>query len=236
MRRKKIWYVPGLISILGLPVLLLIWGPDDPVHHNATRIFIPSDRQDSSKTMSFNREGVARLLEKKKIITIDLDDLPSGTRSEFNIYQRSGLVLSELARLQFTHDTSEVLDVHLDEESTYGQFVWLINNAIVFHFKRFVYLDDDIYFFPNPPPVRYKLNELTINIPTEPIILKITGHKPTRWEVFCRWIFWEKLEAETILKFNRVLITGFLALILLPAILAIGKRSKTNRLRPEVPG
>lgn len=28
MLKKKIYYVPGLFSLLGLPVLLLIWGPD----------------------------------------------------------------------------------------------------------------------------------------------------------------------------------------------------------------
>jgi hypothetical protein len=191
MKRKRIWYVPGLFSLLGLPVILLIWGPDDPVEHHLMGIFIPSERRDAGGLKSFNRQGVMNLLRKKKITTIDLDDLPSRRSPESNVYRRSQLVLSELARLQFTHDTSEVLDVHLYEESTYGQFVWLANNATVFGYHRYVFLDDDFYYFPNPPPPRYESTDIKFDTLSPEIILIPGPPPPTKWDLFWRDVYWK---------------------------------------------
>jgi hypothetical protein len=70
---------------------------------------------------------------------------------ETNYYRESGFFLNELARLQFTHDTSRVLKVHFNEENDYGDYVWVLNNLRIFNFRRYMYIDNDLYIVANPP-------------------------------------------------------------------------------------
>jgi hypothetical protein len=58
MRPKQIVYIPGLISLLGLPLILLLFGPEDFKRKNSLRIFVPTDEitPDSMET-KFTKAG-----------------------------------------------------------------------------------------------------------------------------------------------------------------------------------
>ncbi len=71
MKGKRLYYIPGLFSIIGLPILLLLIGPGDPDRHTAMSVQLPSDAEHSPLT--FNRDGWFAFIKNKKVETIDLD-------------------------------------------------------------------------------------------------------------------------------------------------------------------
>src|SRR5579872_412662 len=103
MKRRRLFYVPGFISLLGLPILLLIWGPEDPIRPTAMRLYLPSEEKSSPGVLRFNREGVLQALKHKKIESLGFDYLPSRLHPEYNYYRRSAFLLNEMAQQQFLH-------------------------------------------------------------------------------------------------------------------------------------
>ncbi len=231
MLKKKIYYVPGLFSLLGLPVLLLIWGPEDPVYETTMRMILPSEARDRPGMVFYNREGINRRLKGKKIETIELDDLPSRINPDYTMYRKSGFVLRELSRLRFTHDTSEVLKVIFGEESTYGQFVWALNNANIFLYKYYFFLDDALYYMPQPPPRRdTSTNLVTLNF--GPDVVEATPAPPGWWELFCEWTSLRWHEFVFVIRYSKLLTAGFVLLILCPGVVALIRRRREVGITP----
>jgi len=151
MRRRKIYYLPGFISLLGLPLLLFLMKPQEHKRETRLSLVIPWDK----KQYGFSRYAVYAHLKKKKIVQVDLWDMT--LPYELNMQQaKRSFIVRELERLQFTHDTSSVLKVTLGSNNTYGDFIWLLNLAVAYGFKRYVFMDDAFYYLPNarpePPP------------------------------------------------------------------------------------
>jgi hypothetical protein len=46
MKKRKLFYVPGLISIIGLPVLLFFMGPENQIYPTSVRLKLPSNEKD----------------------------------------------------------------------------------------------------------------------------------------------------------------------------------------------
>jgi hypothetical protein len=157
MKRKKLIYVPGLISILGLPILLFFWGPGDPVQLTSLRIRIPTDEKDSGGIKRFSKEGFLELTKNKKLTTIDLG---SGSPYIVDIKKypltdrKFQFVTRAIEQLEFTNDTSSVLKIDLAEGNTYGEFVWLLNQATIYNIRRYALIDNSFYFLANPPVIR----------------------------------------------------------------------------------
>ena len=149
MKRKKIHYVPGLISLIGLPILIFILSQNPDKAKNAVRIFLPSDEKDESGQMrKFSKYYLYKIVENKKIIQVELDNVPeerylTGSRLKF--------ITREIERLKFTNDNSFVLKIHLSDSSTLGEFVWMVNQTLVYQIKRWGFVDDTFYFFNSPP-------------------------------------------------------------------------------------
>jgi hypothetical protein len=217
MLKKKIYYVPGLFSLLGLPLIFFLLHPEDPIQLTVLRLRLPTEMKDSPGMVRFSRDGINRLLRGKKIISVELDDLPSRSNPESNAYRKSGFVLSEMARLQFTHDTTQLLKVSFGEGSTYGQYVWAVNNASLFDYRHYFYLDNDLYFQANPPSIPHTEEILHIDSFGPPVAFK-EPPPPTRWEAFCEWVSLKSREAAYYLRHSYLLVAGFLFLIILPGL------------------
>jgi hypothetical protein len=54
-------------------------------------------------------------------------------------------------RIKYTHDTTSVIKVHINEENTYGQFVELVNMMLKDVQKRYFLYRDDFYILGEPP-------------------------------------------------------------------------------------
>jgi hypothetical protein len=236
MRRKKLWYVPGLYSLLGLPILLLLFGREDVQEPVALRFFIPDDRQLKDDQPRFQSNYVLQLAATKKATTIDFwyrDFTESETYSQ---HTKLNFIAREIEKLAVVHDTSRVLKIELGEGITYGEFVWILNQVTINGIRRYACVQSTFYIFPNPireNPANYKSLELSMeDYDFTPI------KRPSWWEQFKSDLEWE-LEYQFRLwsyyiKHNYVLIVGFLLLIVLPFGIRIRKFGKIP-LRPQYP-
>jgi hypothetical protein len=221
MRLKKIYYLPGLISLLGLPVLLLFLGPEDYVRPNCIHIGLPSDQKPSQGNSHFTKYDVYAAIKKKKIIRVTLWDTEYGGIFYNTTDAKLDFIHREMERLQFTHDTFSVLKVELGDQNSYGDFVWLINEAIKYDINRWAFTDDAFYFLPTAPRERLEKLELTV----DPIDMS-NYHPSSQWDRF-KWrmsYWWE--ETWYMIKKNYLIETGFVLLIFIPAVIRIKKRKK----------
>ncbi len=163
MRREKLFYIPGLISLLGLPVLMFFFKPTDQHKQVVVKLYLPSD-DTSTPGIGLSKYYVYSCLHHKKIIHISLiqeesDSLPLPV---YRIESRLRVIQTEMERLQFTHDTNSVIQVDFDKNATYGQFVWVLNQANILDYKRYALVGNSFYFFTNPALVEPKQLEDTV--------------------------------------------------------------------------
>ncbi|HLK30454.1 MAG TPA: hypothetical protein VKT28_17860 [Puia sp.] len=152
MKRKKLHYVPGFISLLGLPIVLYFLGPEDVIDKTCLKLFLASDKKPPKGIRTLSRYTLNEDIKKKKLISIYINN--SDDKNDFFPMDRMlSFIQSEIERLQFTHDTSSVLKIEFGNGSSYGQFVWLLNQTMLYEVKRFVVVDNTVYLFTNPPPI-----------------------------------------------------------------------------------
>jgi hypothetical protein len=230
MRKRKLYYVPGLISLLGLPVLLYFLGPREPIILTAMRINLPSDdMKPDPNRIRFSKTNVYHELKHEKIVAVDLDEngYEQGTTlHDFVHLKKLDFIAGEIARRQFTHDTGSVLKIQLGDNCTYGDFVWVFNQARVYRVRRFVCIDDAFYLFTDPPPEPEPVQDLKLDLSNDVIYMHkpVQQKKPSQWELFmaamARW--WEK--SSLIVERNYIYVLGFLLLIIIPTIFRLSKR------------
>jgi hypothetical protein len=234
---KRVAYVPGLISLIGLPIILILFGPEDKVQQTSLKCIMPSDDLHVSDT-SFTKGNVLKSVRNCKIEEVDLwSNVWDNIQSDMGNYtddKQHELVISEIERLQFTHDTTTVLKVQLSEGNTYGEFVWLTNLALIYRIKRYAFVDDAFYFLTNEPPIDYS------RIPVDPLILDNSSmildpsyKPPTAWDIFIRNIEYKIDEYSYYIKNNLLLSISFLILIIIPSIsrLSKSKSAHTKKLQ-----
>src|ERR1700722_1597325 len=154
MKRRRLYYVPGLISIIGLPILLFFYWPKETVIPTYLKFYLPTDRKDDPGLIRFSKGNVYKSLEGKKITTIDIDVEKfneDDSRTQYLFYQKLHFMSQEIERLEFTNDTSTVLKIQFGTNNTYGDFVWMLNQIVLYKVKRYALVDNNFYVFADPP-------------------------------------------------------------------------------------
>jgi hypothetical protein len=221
MKRKKLYYLPGMISLLGLPVLLLLFLPERKASPVALKMLLPND---NTNNHPFSKYAIYKAIKFKKVTTVHLWDLV-WPFEDYNLNAKMDFITREIERLQFTNDTNSVLKIEFGEENTYGDYVWIVNQALIYRVKRYAYADNSLYFFANDPPVR-----------AEPLPVEfhaISGDdspawRPTKWFILKRKLQRKFDETVFIVKQNYLPATAFLAMILLPGIIHIVRFAKRS--------
>ncbi len=132
-----------------MPVLLFIFSPSPAKPKNAVRIFLPADEKDETGLINkYSKYYLYKIVKNKKIVQVELDNLPeerylTGPKLEF--------ITREIERLKFTHDNSFVLKIHLSDSCTLGDFVWMVNQTLIYQLRRWSFADDTFYFFNSSP-------------------------------------------------------------------------------------
>jgi hypothetical protein len=233
MRKRKLYYVPGLISLLGLPVLLYFLGPREPPILTAVKIYLPNDNlnPDQPEMIRFSKWYVYQSLKYKKIVSVDLDDVSPDNIDElyrFRHLKKMDFISNEIARREFTHDTSSVFKIEFGNYCTYSDFVWVLNLTRLYDVKRFVFIDDAYYLFTNPPPPPEPVQDLKLYLGNDVIIASKPAIEkgPSWWEVVKAELgeWWEK--AILIVERSLIYVLGFLLLIILPTI--VWQRSSSH--------
>ena len=229
MRRKKLWYVPGLYSLLVLPILLWLFGPEDVQEKNALRLWLADDRHYNYELPRHTSDMVLEKASHYKATTIDFWDKVYDERSAYRHFAKLDMIEREIQRMTTVHDTTTLLKIELGEGITYGEFVSIMNLIIVYDIKRYGLVKSTLYIFPPDIPTDPSTYEELQPIYYEDHdYVKFKG--PSWWEKFIDDLEWKFDEQLTIWawywKYNYILISGFLLFIVLPFILRIKKFRK----------
>ncbi|MGB8191430.1 MAG: hypothetical protein WCF67_05900 [Chitinophagaceae bacterium] len=226
MKRKKLYYVPGLISALVLPVLLVYFDLGRPAEKVTLQLFLASDRKDTGEEMRFTKHRLYKDIAKKRKNIVSIKSLNEfiepDNRDMFVYTSNREFLADEMRKLKFNHDTTQVLEVRLSYENTYGDFVWVINLANLFQLKRYAWVDNSIFFFTEPPPVYQE--PWTIEVDLSDTILP--SPEPTDWELFW-WDIKYRLEVFWYyISLHYITMIAFVLLIIIPGIIGIRRMKK----------
>jgi|GEM_PF-3942275 len=126
MKTRKIFYTPGVFSLLIVP-LLFFWYLDSvtPKPVFAIKIFVPTDNpQYRSELLDFSGQGLMhsiRFFKKTELI------LKSNTANILE--QKFDFIVHKIQRLSFTDIKNEALIVRLGPENTLNDFIRLADIA-----------------------------------------------------------------------------------------------------------
>ncbi|SMO90425.1 hypothetical protein SAMN06265171_11163 [Chryseobacterium rhizoplanae] len=151
---KKIFYVPGLISAILIPVLFWYYGNQkfEEINLNVIDIWLPPKNESGKEASPLSFEPYRNWNYKK--IKIE----PSTAK------QNSKLYVSELKNLQKRNEKESGIEFILDQNSTYGDFVSVLNDlAIAKQDQYAVDLEKSGHIFavysyvdPNAQPLEYE--------------------------------------------------------------------------------
>lgn len=182
-------------------------------------LFLPSSNENKNPALrAFSEKNFFKLIQKKKIISIDLSDKPYPEyREEYYSYQRKfEFITHEIETLQFTNDTASLLKVELGEDNTYGEFIWLLNQTKLYQIRRFAVIGNCIYFLTNPAPIHYPPIEYFGND-----VLSVDQAKLSKWQVLKQGLKSLFEETSRLIRYNYFFSSGFFLLILVPAIIRV---------------
>ena len=151
MARIKIFYPPGLFSLIGMPFFFYILSsfPNVTQRHNCLRIYLPRDGYQENPT-TYSAYTIRQQLRGKHIHRINIGDVRPYRNTEPPYYNSIlNNVALDLQKLQSNKDSDIVIKVVLDQQCNYKTFVWLFDQALINDIKRFPYLGDSIFFFSN---------------------------------------------------------------------------------------
>ena len=145
MKRKKLYYVPGLISLIGISILALWFSPKQIEPLTTIKIFLPCDEKSEEGYCSlYFKDTVYKLIEVKNVTELNLDTVQ-------NIFDLRHSELKGIAgvlkKMKESNDTTLVLKINLTNLNTVGQFVWVVNQTLIHNVKRWAFVDNSFYLF-----------------------------------------------------------------------------------------
>lgn len=140
-KRKKIYYVPGLISLLALPFLLFQFNPL-PLAQTVLKLNLPNDETNKNENgFIFSSENVMQTIKQKKKLNIDLDEDHELNKNKLEI------IRVDAARLQYYGDTTTIIKVNFSADVSYKEFVFLLNILNKYKIKRYAWVYDSMIIF-----------------------------------------------------------------------------------------
>jgi len=150
---RKLYYVPGVISLLWVPILFyqsLLGVPEQ--RQTYIRVDLPVEYgggKNNSLSLGF---CIQDHLKGKKIITKHIGAIQYNVIDDLNPpYYNSQLnsLAAELQNLQLSKDTNQIIKIIVDDSCHYKTFVWLFNQVLIDDYHRYGYLGDSMFFFSN---------------------------------------------------------------------------------------
>src|SRR5260221_14688540 len=130
MRRKRIYYTSGLISLISIPIIFLHYIPV-PKEQVVLKFFLAyDDTTVNSRILRFSKGYIMKDIKEKKIIPIDLDEDHEMNFRKFNFIQ------SVAQRLKFTYDILHGLRIRLSSETNFGELVSFLKIILIDYHKR----------------------------------------------------------------------------------------------------
>lgn len=232
--RKKLFYIPGVISLIGLPIIIFLFFPEPKLDYRCFKLYIPSDEKSPKDGIPiFSKFSVYSSIKGKKIERVQLHNQGlDKDNEEYCHYEKLKFINDELKRLQFINDTSTVLKVEFYDESNFEDFIYVLNKARIYGYKRYAYIDDCIYFLPDKAYEKpsyngglviddFVINDSIDNTST----LKNNGI--SEWEIFICNLKYRFEDSNLNSNDGIILSSAFIVLILVPSIIRI-RRTKVS--------
>jgi hypothetical protein len=133
--QKRLYYVPGMISLLALVIFLKWYSNRFEYRTYDSYPFAVPDSREESRSLVVSRYQIEKDISKKKQIQIMLDENEAENSKKFD------LIKYEARKLKYTHDTLTVLRISFTEKMNYGQFIQLIRLCNADGHRRFALLN-----------------------------------------------------------------------------------------------
>lgn len=221
MQNRKIYYLPGLISLICLPVLLYFFMPEVKERPVALKLFLPTDNIPLPPTISFSTTYVKNYVRKKKVKFLKLPYYYESLEGleEYRYWSEKAYVWDQIRLGNLDCDTNKVFRIDLTSSHSYGDFIWLLNLAAIHGYRKYAYMENSFYFFPNPPPTPENFEGLG-DISIEKYQIDEIK-EPSSWVVFKRKFEWYTDEWVAMIKYQKTISIAFCILIVLPFLIRI---------------
>ena len=159
MRRTgKLLYVPGLISLIGLLLMLpSFYKRNIPVKEYCITMFMPKDcNRDKNWTFDYTTCYIEKEIKRKKQIKFTLDN------NEKDNKRKMEMIRYESLKLKYTTDTSKVVLVDLTDSITYGNFMSILDMCVEDGHKRYASWDNKFVIFGEWPLKKKELPEIPL--------------------------------------------------------------------------
>jgi hypothetical protein len=149
MRRwnEKIFYSPTFISLITLITIcygcyqVISYLNDDWKIETSIRFVIASDESNPANNKFLDIKNYLKKYQHKKVLNFIL-------KNDAEDDEKIDLLKFEIKRIKHICDTSTIIKVHLTDNTTYGEFVNLINIMKIEKHPRYTLWQDDFYIFP----------------------------------------------------------------------------------------
>ena len=153
-RTKKLLYVPGLISLIGLLFALPSFNKKIvPVKEYCLPLFVPSDRySDDGFVNMFSKYKLEKDISKKRKLRFSLEENSRENSKKMSILRYEAL------KLKYTYDTTNVILITLSENTSYSDFVKIVDMCYYDNRKRFAAWDNKFVIFGEYPPKKKEVS------------------------------------------------------------------------------
>lgn len=156
-RTKRLFYTPGLISLVGLLIALpLFYKKNRPVKQYCLPLFVPKDIYDNNKSdYIFSKYKLEKDISKRKKLNFILNEDKEENKKKMR------LIRHEALKLKYTLDAATVIVINLSDSINYGEFVSILDMCVADEHKRYASWDNKFVIFGEPPPKRVTENIIT---------------------------------------------------------------------------
>jgi hypothetical protein len=142
------WYVPGMISLLGI-FPLLYWKTipaREQFDQRVIPVFLPKEGDFDDNIVMFSEELILKNVANNQQIAFYLNDFIDQRENVLQAIRHTG------REIKFGYDTSRVVKVVLGKNCTFNDLVSVLNICLADEHKRYAWVQDSIFIFAPPPP------------------------------------------------------------------------------------
>jgi hypothetical protein len=153
---KKLIYVPGLISLIGILIALpSFYKKRIPVKEYCLPLFVLADGNKYNWFRWPLKHDIEKNIHKKKKIKFELDE------NKMENYKKLEIIRYEALKLKHTLDTSTVILLTLSDSISYGELISIIDMCEANGLKRYAYWDNKFVIFGEWPKTKIMQTDTT---------------------------------------------------------------------------
>lgn len=182
-RTKRLYYTPGLISLIGLFIVLPhFYRQSAPVKLGILPLFVPMDCHKDPELNNYSKCLLEKELNSKKLVTITINE-----NKDLN-KQKLDIIRYEALRLKYFEDTTTVILITLSDSIRYGDFAAIVDMCEYDGHQRYASWDNKFVIFGEWPKREVKQSKTITPLYCGTRPYKKTIKKPGLFEIVMKKI------------------------------------------------